>query len=76
MPFGTQLQRPGSHEALLRLHDAEIRLLENIRKCVQHRIKSDKEYAMSLMGMITQAQKLENSEFSSPLFQVISLFIE
>ncbi|CAH1788194.1 unnamed protein product [Owenia fusiformis] len=70
MGFGTDLQSHSSHQALLQLQDAEIRLLENMRKCMQQRIKSDREYTSMLQLVITQSQKLENSEFNSPVFQV------
>ena len=70
MGFGTDLQGKASHEALLRVQDAEIRLLENMKQCFNRRIKSDRDYALSLYGVIQQAQRIENSEFTTPMFQV------
>ena len=70
MGFGTELQRRESHEALLKLQDAEIRLLENMKQCLNLRIKSDRDYAKALTNVCNCAQKFENSDFNSPIFQV------
>ncbi|KAL5020316.1 hypothetical protein ScPMuIL_003208 [Solemya velum] len=65
MGFGTDLQGKKSHEALLRLQDAEIKLLENIKRCITIKAECDKKYAASLATMVQQAQKLEQTEFHS-----------
>ncbi|XP_013396735.1 tyrosine-protein kinase Fer-like [Lingula anatina] len=70
MKFGATLQQPKSHDALLRLQDAEVRLLESMRKSIEMRIKSDKSYANGLGEMVKQAQRLDNAEFSNPIFEV------
>ena len=41
MGFSSALQGPASHDAILLRIDAELRLLENMRRCVGIRIKSD-----------------------------------
>lgn len=71
MGFGSELQGQPSHSALLSLQDAELRLLESVKKCVNQRIKCDRDYATALANMVNTAQKLETSpEFNSPTFQV------
>ena len=70
MGFGADLQGRTSHEALLRLQDTEIRLLENMKKCMTHRIKADRDYTTALGQMVQIAKKFENNEFQSPVFQV------
>ena len=40
-----QLQSPSTHEALLRLHDNEIVLLESVKKFATQKSNCDKEYA-------------------------------
>ncbi|XP_064645641.1 tyrosine-protein kinase Fer-like isoform X2 [Lineus longissimus] len=76
MGFGTELQRKESHEALLKLQDAEIRLLENMKQCLNLRIKSDRDYAKALTNVCNCAQKFENSDFNSPIFQAWNLIIK
>ncbi|XP_041355891.1 tyrosine-protein kinase Fer-like [Gigantopelta aegis] len=63
MSFGADLQGRISHEALGRLQDAEIRLLENIKACLLIRIQSDRQYAASLSKFVQQAHKVDNSDF-------------
>jgi tyrosine-protein kinase Fer len=73
MGFGTELQGQQSHVALLNLQEAELRLLESVKKCVTQRIKCDRDYAMALTNMVNTAQKLDSSlEFNSPTFLVIT----
>lgn len=57
MAFGTELQGQKSHEVLLALQDAEIRMLETVKKYVVQRIKCDRDYALALSSIITVAQK-------------------
>jgi hypothetical protein len=70
MGFNTELQGSTSHEALIKLLDTEIQLLENIKKCVGHRVKSDRDYARALT-QFSQFGSVKNPEnFSSPLIRV------
>ncbi|GFS86406.1 tyrosine-protein kinase Fer [Nephila pilipes] len=62
MGFSTELQDSFSHEALVGLQDAELRLLENMRKCVLLRAKCDKDYASALTMVSAQALKLDQSK--------------
>jgi len=64
MGFGTDLQGKDSHTVLVRCHDIEIRLYENIKRCLSMRIDSDKKYATSLTAFVQQSQKVDFSEFS------------
>ncbi|XP_074661272.1 tyrosine-protein kinase Fer-like [Tubulanus polymorphus] len=76
MGFGAALQGTESHDALVRIQDAEIRLLENIRRCVQLRIRSDQDYGHALQNVCHCAHKLENSEFDTPVFQAWNSIIK
>ncbi|XP_078009216.1 tyrosine-protein kinase Fer isoform X6 [Phascolarctos cinereus] len=55
MGFGSDLKN--SHDALLKLQDWELRLLETVKKFMALRIKSDKEYASTLQNLCNQIDK-------------------
>ncbi|PIN97519.1 hypothetical protein AB205_0024540 [Aquarana catesbeiana] len=55
MGFGKDLQF--SHDALLKLQDWELRLLETVKKFMALRIKSDKDYASTLQNLCNQVDK-------------------
>ncbi|XP_074057167.1 tyrosine-protein kinase Fer isoform X2 [Macrotis lagotis] len=55
MGFGSDLKN--SHDALLKLQDWELRLLETVKKFMAMRIKSDKEYASTLQNLCNQIDK-------------------
>ncbi|XP_007950777.1 tyrosine-protein kinase Fer [Orycteropus afer afer] len=55
MGFGSDLMN--SHEAVLKLQDWELRLLETVKKFMALRIKSDKEYATTLQNLCNQVDK-------------------
>ncbi|XP_012875888.1 PREDICTED: tyrosine-protein kinase Fer [Dipodomys ordii] len=55
MGFGSELKN--SHEAVLKLQDWELRLLETVKKFMSLRIKSDKEYASTLQNLCNQVDK-------------------
>jgi tyrosine-protein kinase Fer len=57
MGFSSNLQSRAAHEALLCRQDAELRLLDTMRRCLATRVKCDREYAVALQG-----QKLERAE--------------
>ena len=50
-----------AHEALISRQDAELRLLENMKRCLTLRVKCDREYAIALNSVVLQAQV--NSEW-------------
>jgi tyrosine-protein kinase Fer len=77
MGFSSALQGPASHDAILLRIDAELRLLENMRRCVGIRIKSDREYAISLNSFVLQAQKMDSVELcGSHVAKAWSVFID
>ncbi|KAM9591014.1 tyrosine-protein kinase Fer-like isoform 5-T7 [Morphnus guianensis] len=55
MGFGSDLKY--SHDALLKLQDRELRLLETVKKFMVMRVKSDKEYASTLQNLCNQIDK-------------------
>ncbi|XP_052048222.1 tyrosine-protein kinase Fer isoform X2 [Apodemus sylvaticus] len=55
MGFGSDLKN--SQEAVLKLQDWELRLLETVKKFMALRIKSDKEYAYTLQNLCNQVDK-------------------
>ncbi|XP_074993299.1 tyrosine-protein kinase Fer isoform X2 [Calonectris borealis] len=55
MGFGGDLKY--SHDALLKLQDWELRLLETVKKFMVMRVKSDKEYASTLQNLCNQVDK-------------------
>ncbi|XP_056393465.1 tyrosine-protein kinase Fer isoform X1 [Hyla sarda] len=55
MGFGMDLKF--SHDALLKLQDWELRLLETVKKFMALRIKSDKDYASTLQNLCNQVDK-------------------
>ena len=81
MGFSSSLQGQSSHEALLARQDAEIRLLENMKRCLGLRIKADRDYTVGLNSFVLQAQKQQvdagNSELvGSMVGKAWTVFIE
>ncbi|XP_076239316.1 tyrosine-protein kinase Fer isoform X3 [Calliopsis andreniformis] len=62
MGFSTSLQGQASHEALLGRQDAEIKLLETMRRCLTIKVKSDREYASTITSLALQGKKIERNE--------------
>ncbi|XP_077483362.1 tyrosine-protein kinase Fer isoform X2 [Amblyomma americanum] len=62
MGFATELQGWSSHDALLSVQDAELRLLENMRRFIMHRVKCDREYSLALSALCVQTAKQEPGE--------------
>ncbi|XP_030421657.1 tyrosine-protein kinase Fer isoform X2 [Gopherus evgoodei] len=60
MGFGSDLKC--SHDALLKLQDWELRLLETVKKFMAMRVKSDKEYASTLQNLCNQVDKESTSQ--------------
>ncbi|XP_061479693.1 tyrosine-protein kinase Fer isoform X3 [Rhineura floridana] len=60
MGFGNDLKH--SHEALVKLQDWELRLLETVKKFMAMRIKSDKEYSSTLQNLCNQVDKESTSQ--------------
>jgi len=77
MGFSSSLQGEVAHEALLSRQDAEIRLVDNMKRCLALRIKCDREYAIALNSVVLQAQKMDNVEMAGSLIdQCWSSFVD
>ncbi|XP_033105749.1 tyrosine-protein kinase Fer-like isoform X2 [Anneissia japonica] len=59
MGFGTDLQSRTAHEALLKLNDQEIKLMETFRRVAQKRVCCDREYATALAGVSNLANRFD-----------------
>ncbi|XP_021919830.1 tyrosine-protein kinase Fer isoform X3 [Zootermopsis nevadensis] len=62
MGFSSNLQSKAAHEALLCRQDAELRLLDTMRRCLANKVKCDREYAVAITSVALQGQKLERAE--------------
>lgn len=60
MGFSTNLQGRTAHDALLSRQDAELRLLDTMKRCLLSRVKSDRDYACGLTTMVTQGLKMDH----------------
>ncbi|XP_040270046.1 tyrosine-protein kinase Fes/Fps [Bufo bufo] len=81
MGFAAEFSFPDGHNALLRLQDSELKLMECMRKWMIQRTKSDREYASQLHQMFTLIEKLDQSpipglsDYSSQLSQAWSTMV-
>ena len=62
MGFSASLQGKTSHEALLARQDAELRLLENLKRWLVLRIKCDRDYAAALTSLSSVTSKFEKND--------------
>lgn len=60
--MGFSSQGKGVHEALLARQDGEIRLIEIMRKCLQQKSKSDREYAAALSSVAQLGLKIDRTD--------------
>lgn len=68
MGFSSLVQGRAAHEALLQRQDAEIRLLETMKRCLMNKVKCDREYALALSSVASQGLKMDRvEELSSSL---------
>ena len=63
MGFSSALQGASSHDAILSRVDAELRLLENMKRCLTARVKADREYAIALNSFVLQVIKYNTLDF-------------
>lgn len=56
------LQGKVSHEALLSRQDAEIRLIETMKRCLSQKAKCDKEYSMAINNLTQQGLKVDRGD--------------
>nr|KAF6283481.1 FES proto-oncogene, tyrosine kinase [Pipistrellus kuhlii] len=77
MGFSSELCSAQGHGALQQMQEAELRLLEGMRKWMAQRVKSDREYAGLLHHMTPQDSGAQNRPGSdSPISQTHSQDIE
>lgn len=53
------LQGKGVHEALLARQDAEIRLIETMRRCLSQKAKCDRDYATAMVNVAQTGLKVD-----------------
>lgn len=62
MGFSSALQGRAAHEALLVRQDAELRLLETMKRCLSQKVKCDREYAVALAAVSQQGLKIDRAD--------------
>ncbi|XP_017848567.1 tyrosine-protein kinase Fer isoform X2 [Drosophila busckii] len=62
MGFSSALQGRAAHEALIMRQDAELRLMETMKRSIQLKAKCDKEYAISLAAVAQQGLKIDRAD--------------
>ncbi|XP_068155773.1 tyrosine-protein kinase Fer isoform X3 [Drosophila tropicalis] len=62
MGFSSALQSRAAHEALIVRQDAELRLMETMKRSIQMKAKCDKEYSISLTAVAQQGLKIDRAD--------------
>lgn len=62
MGFSTALQGRQAHEAILARQDAELRLMEIMKRSIMMKVKCDREYSVGLASVAQQGLKLAAEE--------------
>ncbi|XP_018578247.2 tyrosine-protein kinase Fer, partial [Anoplophora glabripennis] len=62
MGFSANLQGKVAHEALLSRQDAELRLLDSMKRCIVSKVRSDRDYAVALSAVASQGMKVDKSD--------------
>ncbi|XP_056634585.1 tyrosine-protein kinase Fer isoform X2 [Diorhabda sublineata] len=62
MGFSTNLQGKIAHEALLSRQDAELRLLDSMKRCIVSKVKCDRDYAVALSAVASQGLKFDRGD--------------
>ncbi|XP_044263147.1 tyrosine-protein kinase Fer isoform X1 [Tribolium madens] len=62
MGFSSNLQGKSAHEALLSRQEAELRLLDSMKRCILSKVRCDREYAVALGSVATQGLKLDRGD--------------
>lgn len=76
MGFSTALQGKSAHDALLTRQDAELRLLEVMKRCLLQKVKSDKEYAIALTTASQHGLKIDRTDdLQGKAKQIVLFFI-
>uniref|UniRef100_A0A034V6J5 Tyrosine-protein kinase n=1 Tax=Bactrocera dorsalis TaxID=27457 RepID=A0A034V6J5_BACDO len=62
MGFSSALQGRAAHEALIVRQDAELRLMETMKRSIQLKAKCDREYAIGLAAVAQQGMKTDRAD--------------
>ncbi|KAJ8915238.1 hypothetical protein NQ315_015461, partial [Exocentrus adspersus] len=62
MGFSADLQGKIAHEALLSRQDAELRLLDSMKRCITLKVRSDRDYAVALSAVASQGLKIDRGD--------------
>lgn len=62
MGFSSTLQGKAAHEALLLRQDAELRILDTMKRCLILKAKCDKEYSLALAYVAQQGLKTDRAD--------------
>ncbi|XP_050101721.1 tyrosine-protein kinase Fer isoform X1 [Anopheles aquasalis] len=62
MGFSSALQGRAAHDALLNRQEAELKLLETMKRCLAQKAKCDREYAVSLAAVTQQGLKIDRTD--------------
>ncbi|XP_055679787.1 tyrosine-protein kinase Fer isoform X2 [Lutzomyia longipalpis] len=62
MGFSSALQGRVAHEALLLRLDAELRLMDAMKRCINQKAKCDKDYAIALAQVAQQGLKVDRAD--------------
>ncbi|XP_018327553.1 tyrosine-protein kinase Fer isoform X4 [Agrilus planipennis] len=62
MRFSTNLQGRTAHEALISRQEAELRLLDTMKRCLVSKIRCDREYALALSSLASQGLKIDRGD--------------
>lgn len=76
MGFSSTLQGKAAHEALLLRQDAELRLLDTMKRCLLQKSKCDKEYSVALATVAQQGLKSDRADELQGNFYLFIKFIE
>ncbi|XP_014772076.1 tyrosine-protein kinase Fer isoform X2 [Octopus bimaculoides] len=76
MGIANDLQGRSSHEALIRLLDEELSLMETMKKCMAIRVEGDRKYVDMLSNFLQAAQKIGTVEFQTSIYRAWNCIIE
>lgn len=62
MGFSANLQGKTAHEALLSRQEAELRLLDTMKRVLTSKVRSDRDYAVALSSVANQGLKIDRSD--------------
>jgi tyrosine-protein kinase Fer len=74
MGFSSALQGKVAHDALLCRQEAELKLLETMKRCLAQKAKCDKDYAIALASVAQQGLKIDKADDLQGNLEVILFF--